>query len=137
LRVLLDTNVIISAVLFGGVPRDLIEGALRGDLELVTSPGLLTELQEVLTRKFAFAETIAASVRSELENLCTVIEPAEIAPVLPDPADNVVLATAAAGDLDAIVTGDRMFLGLQHYGKTPIIGPRELVERLQRREEDR
>lgn len=130
MRVLLDTNVIIPAILFGGIPRDLVESGLRGDLELVTGPFLLAELKDVLVSKFRFSETVAAAVRSELENLCSMVEPVELDPVLPDPADMAVLSTALAGKVDAIVTEDKELRALQVFESIAILSPREMAERL-------
>ncbi|MCW5623960.1 MAG: putative toxin-antitoxin system toxin component, PIN family [Burkholderiales bacterium] len=51
MRLVLDTNVVVSALVWGGVPFRLIESAAAGDIELVTSPALLIELHDVLSRK--------------------------------------------------------------------------------------
>lgn len=51
MRLVLDTNVVVSALVWGGVPYKLIEAAVAGDIELVTSPALQAELQPVLARE--------------------------------------------------------------------------------------
>ncbi len=91
MRVLLDTNVIISAILFGGVPRQTIEAALAGEIDLVTSQHLLAELETVLGDKFGFPSTMAASIRSELEVLSELVEPGPIQQVTRNAADDEVL----------------------------------------------
>jgi predicted nucleic acid-binding protein len=78
LLVLLDTNVVISAILFGGVPRQILEAAVVGEIDLITSPPLIAELEGVLTRKFGFTATVAASTRAELEGIGEVVEPASV-----------------------------------------------------------
>lgn len=130
MRVLLDTNVIISAILFGGIPRQTLEAVLIGDLELVTSPALLTELESILVRKFEFRGTAAASVRSEMESIAELVEPEEIPTILRDVPDNEVLAAADEGRVNFIVTGDKEMLALGRHGAIEIVSPRALMDRL-------
>lgn len=133
MRALLDTNVLISAILFGGVPRRLIEAALAGELDLVSSQPLLTELESVLTGKFEFPTSIAASIRSELEALSETVEPMQIDRITREEADDVVLATAVAGEVEVLVTGDKELLGMENYKGIPIQSARDLVDRLEQR----
>lgn len=132
MRALLDTNVVISAVLFGGLPRQILKAALEGGLDVITSPALLAELERVLTRKFAFNSTTAASIRSELEALGRVIEPASIKRVTKSSADDLVLAAAIAGEVDVIVTGDRELLDIATYENIRIESPRTFLEGLEK-----
>lgn len=133
MRVLLDTNVLVSAILFGGVPRKLLEAALAGDLDLITSQPLLAELETVLTRRFEFPTSITASIRAELEALSEIAEPGEIKRVARTEADDVVLATAFTGAAEVLVTGDKELLRMESYEGIPIQSARELVERLEQR----
>jgi putative PIN family toxin of toxin-antitoxin system len=130
-RVLLDTNVVVSAILFGGVPRQLLEAALAGDLDLITSQPLLAELEMVLTRKFEFPSSMTASIRAELEALSEVVEPAQVERVTRTVADDVVLATAVAGAAEVLVTGDKELLGIGSYGGIPIQSPRAFADTLE------
>ena len=130
MRVLLDTNVLISAVLFGGIPRSLLERGIAGEIELVTSPSLMDEFEEVVREKFGFPPEIARTVRTELELLADVVRPKTIPRVLQDP-DDVVLATAVTGRVEAIVTGDSGLLDLASYRRVRIMTPRDLLTRLE------
>ena len=130
MRVLLDTNVLVSAILFGGVPRQLLEAALAGKLDLVTSQPLLAELETVLTGKFEFPTSMTASIRAELEALSEVVEPVPIERVTRTVADDVVLATAVAGAAEVIVTGDKELLGIGSYEAIPIQSPRDFADML-------
>lgn len=127
MRVLLHTNAIISAILFGGIPRQTLEAVLIGDLELVTSPALLTELESILVRKFEFRGTAAASVRSEMESIAELVEPEEIPTILRDVPDNEVLAAADEDRVNFIVTGDKELLVLGSHGPAQIISPRAFL----------
>lgn len=133
MRVLLDTNVVVSAILFGGIPRQPLEAALTGDLDLVTSQPLLAELETVLTSKFEFPSSMAASIRAEFESLTEVVEPDRIKRVTRTAADDAVLATAVAGAVEVIVTGDKELLGLGSYEGITIQSPRDLANTLERR----
>lgn len=131
MRVLLDTNVLVSAVLFGGVPQQLVESALAGDLDLVTSPVLMSEFERVLYAKFKLRGTFAATVRGEFEALAEVVEPVEVPRILRDVPDNEVLAAAVAGRAELIVTGDKELLELGQYQGIRVVSPREMLERMQ------
>ncbi len=133
MRVLLDTNVLISAILFGGVPRRLLEPALAGGIDIITSQPLLAELETVLTRKFEFPTSLTASIRAELEGLSELVEPVQIERVTRTVADDLVLATAMAGTAEMLVTGDKELLEMGAYEGIPIQSARELVDRLEQR----
>jgi putative PIN family toxin of toxin-antitoxin system len=125
-RVLLDTNVLISGILFRGAPRTLLERAIRGELDLVTSPALLDELEGVLVRRFEFPPELGRAVRTEVESLAEVVVPEEVPAVSRDPDDDQVLAAAIRGTVEAIVTGDRDLLVLRTHQGIPIVAPADL-----------
>jgi len=126
-RVLLDTNVLASAILFGGIPRTLLERGIRGELDLVTSPALMGELEELLGRKFGFPPEAARQVRSELELVADVDRPRSVPQILRDPDDDQVLAAADEGAAQAIITGDRDLLELGSHGDVQILSPRDFL----------
>lgn len=137
MRLVLDTNVVISGLLWaGGPPAQLIEAAQAGEVELFASKALLAELTRILARK-KFARAVAASTLSIGElvlgyaELATIVTPAEIAPTSPDPDDDHVLACAAASSADLIVSGDkRDLLPLKAYHDIAIVTAREAIERI-------
>ncbi len=102
----LDTNVLVSALHFGGRPRRVFESVLRGRHRLVIGPAILSELEAVLVDTFAWDAERAAAVRGELEALADHVAPREVPAVCRDPDDNQVLAISVAGRADVIVTGD-------------------------------
>jgi predicted nucleic acid-binding protein len=105
MRVVLDTNVLLSGLLWHGTPHTLIERVRKGALTLVSSPALLAEL-------------------AELRALAEVSEPAPLAqPVCRDPDDDAVLALAIATHADLIVSGDRDLLALKHFQDIAIVTP--------------
>lgn len=129
MRAVLDTNVVISAVLFGGVSRNLLVRAIRGEIDLVTSPALLDELEDVLGEEFDFSRDAARATRSEIESLSDVVEPVDLPRVCRDPDDDQVLAAAVAGAADLIVTGDEDLLTLGSHQGIEIVTPGDLSRR--------
>jgi putative PIN family toxin of toxin-antitoxin system len=126
-RVLLDTNVVVSAVLFGGLPRRLLQRALRGEFEVVTSPRLMAEFEEILVR-FELPPEVAAAARSEYEQLALLVRPRRVPRATRDPDDDEVLAAAISGEAVFIVTGDRDLLVLGEYEGRRILTPRQFDE---------
>lgn len=117
MRVVLDTNILISAFVFpGGPPEAVYRAALEGRIELVTSPALLAELGRVLTDRFAWEPDLAAQVVGQVARMATVVRPKQQVQVIADdPDDDRVLEAAAAGDADTIVSGDRHLLRLRSW----------------------
>lgn len=131
-RGLLDPNVLISGILFRGTPRGLIERAIRGEVDLVISPALLEELEEILVRKFELPSQTALATRTELESLAEVVIPIDVPAVTRDPDDDQVLAAAVSGSVDALVTGDQDLLVIGTHEGIPILSPSDLLARLER-----
>jgi len=134
-RVLLDTNILISGILSAGQPpAQLLELWLERRFELVTSELQLEELRGVLarpkiTKRIGPGE--AALLLENLEQEAIVAHDLPVVDVSPDADDNRILATAIAGDADLIVSGDHVgMLDLGEVSGIPIITAREAVERL-------
>lgn len=131
MRVVADTNVLVSAIVFGGPPGRVIELAAEGRLRLIISPALIDELRDVLRRKFGFSDAALFQSETLLRRAGVVVEPAQhVAVVIDDPADNRVLEAAEAGGAEIIVSGDRHLLAPGLFGEIPIISPRELLVRM-------
>lgn len=135
MRLVLDTNTVVSALLWRGKPHELLFDAVpRHGVALFASPWLLAELLDVLTRgKFAHALSAAGTSAEHLiqhyRNLVSVIHPAPITPtVLNDPDDDHVLACAATAKADYIVSGDRGLIAVQRFENIPIVKAAEAVE---------
>ncbi len=111
MRVVLDTNVIISGLNFPGNERMALELALRGRFELFLSWFILGEVSGVLTRKFGWDQERTLRAISALQNAATIVEPPRLDEVIEGShADNRVLDCAAAANADYLVTGGRRHL---------------------------
>lgn len=127
MRVVADTNIIVSGLLWRGNPRRILDAARTSDINLFTTAVLLAELDDVLSReKFAARLAAAGVAPRELvlgyAGLASVITPAEIDPViLADPDDDAVLSCAVASNSEVIVSGDRHLLKLEKYQDIRIV----------------
>ena len=129
MRVVADTNVLISALMFGGLPGRFLDLALRREFALVTSKALLDELDEKLRGKFAVSESDARAIREKLERSANLVDPNfQLNAVPDDPDDNRVLECAVAGKADFIVSGDRHLLRIGNYAGIAIVTVREFLE---------
>lgn len=130
MRVLLDTNVFVSAVLFGGAPHECLRRGLAGEFELVTGLALLDELERTLRDRFGLSSEAVSFARGDLELAAEMVAPRRIDPVCRDPGDDVVLAVAKEGRADHLVTGDRDLLEMGRYAGTAIVTPRDFLRML-------
>ena len=130
MKVVLDTNVIISAVFWGGPPRRVLEACVDGRLSLMCSMEILDEYVRVLSDPVFGAKPTETTYWTELLlQLADFVVPATIEQVIPDdPADKMFLACALAGEAAAIVSGDKHLLRLGSYQGIPILSPREFLE---------
>lgn len=129
IRVVADTNIYISALMFGGLPGSFLDLAFLRSFQLVTSPALLDELDEKLRLKFGVSQHDATRVRAKIESTALVVKPTTTLQVITDdPDDDRVLECAVAGEADCIVSGDRHLLKLGSYQGISIVTAREFME---------
>jgi putative PIN family toxin of toxin-antitoxin system len=135
-RLVLDTNTVVSALLWRGTPFQLVTTAREQAVLFFTSPVLLAELESVLSRtKLAAAVTASGLTPVQLllryRGLATAVQPVSITPtVLTDPDDDHVLACALAAKADLIVSGDADLLSLGTYQDIPILTAAQALAQL-------
>jgi putative PIN family toxin of toxin-antitoxin system len=121
-RAVLDTNIYISALaLPGSIAEEALQRAAFKRYDLVTSPAILAELANVLTRKFDWDAAHALEACREIADLAVVVRPTRRIDVLQDKPDNRLLECAIAGKADRLVTGDKHLLSLGHYEGVAIV----------------
>jgi uncharacterized protein len=138
LRLVLDTNVVVTGLLWNGPPRRLIEWAIEGNaVELFSSPVLLDELAQTLAySKFAsrlqsFGTNIEALVGQYTVLVYSVLPTSVPRVVINDADDDHVIAAAVAARAELIVTGDRKhLLPIGTHQGIAIVTAREVVDRL-------
>jgi putative PIN family toxin of toxin-antitoxin system len=132
IRVVADTNIFISALMFGGLPGIFLDLALVKSFQLMTSPVLLDELDEKLRGKFEVSPKDAALIRLRLEASALVVTPAfSLVVIKDDPDDDRVLECAVAGKADYVVSGDRHLLKLDAYEGIPIMTARQFMDAIE------
>lgn len=134
MRLVADTNVLVSGLLWLGNPGQVLEAAASGRVTVYTSPSLLAEL--IATLK---APKLASPIRrsgmtlndllGRYLNVAIVVQPATVpSVVIDDPDDDQVLACAVAADAELIVSGDKHLLNLGgQYRNIPIVTPAQAV----------
>ncbi len=127
LRVVIDTNVVVSALNFGGNPKVVLELARKNRIQNITSPFILNEVEKVLTQKLGWQMEVTREVVSDFHNFSHVVDPPETLDVINYSPDNRILECAVAGEADYIVSGDRHLTDLKTYGKIKIITPTEFL----------
>ena len=132
MRLVIDTNILVSALLAPtSLPAQLIVLWRAGRFDLLTAAEQLDELMRV-TRYPKIRERLAPAVAGRLVNdlraLAITVDKLSVVDASPDPDDNYLLALAAAGEADFLVTGDkRDLLGLAVYQGTKILTVRDFL----------
>lgn len=127
IRAVLDTNILLSAILFGGIPGELLDLWRRGGFELVMSPELLAELVSKLPFKFDFPTDLVAEWQQLFSENTIHILPDYTTKVCRDPDDDKFLDVSLAAKAIYLVTGDQDLLFLKRYQGIRILKPTEFL----------
>lgn len=137
MRVVVDTNLLVSGFLWGGTPAALIDAAIGGRFTLLTTEILITELDDVLNRP-KFAKTFEkagltpASVVENYHQIAEIVSPSPIpSGSVRDSDDEAILACAIGGKADYIVSGDLDLLELEQFQDIPVITAKRCIEILE------
>lgn len=127
-RVVLDTNIFISAILYGGNPRKVVNLAVTEAIEVYISLELLEELGRVLKGKFTLSSFEIDTIISEIKDFTEITIPqVRFRVVKKDPSDNKVLECAVAAKANLIVSGDKHLLNLAKFRSIKIVNPAEFL----------
>ncbi len=127
-RVVLDTNILVSGTVYAGKPRKIISLALEHKIKPIISPVLLSELNEVLSKKFKLHPRNIDLLDRQLKKHFTFVHPRKIFNVLRDEPDNRVLEAAFKGNSNYIVTSDKELLNLVEFKGTKILTASQFLE---------
>jgi uncharacterized protein len=141
MRVILDTNVLLSGLLISqGAPAKLLDAWEQGAFTLVACDALIAELREVAGRPF-FRERLRASavevLAAGLRDFAAFYENLPTGARAPDPKDSYLLSLAEASAAEFLVTGDKGLLSLKQHKSTRIISPATMISLLKEEEEGR
>jgi putative PIN family toxin of toxin-antitoxin system len=129
MRVVLDTNVYVSALTFpGGRGESALRLAIERRVEVLVSPPIVLELAKVLREKFSWEEEPILDACRLIRELATPVRPKVRLSVLSDEPDNRILECAVEGAADAIVTGDRHLLTLKAFRGVQILRLGQFLE---------
>jgi uncharacterized protein len=133
MRVVLDTNVWLSGLLWGGVPDQVLQLVEQNQVEAIGSEEILDELRRTLQRpklqkRLMQLELTADTVMLVIQQVMTIVrvEPLEI-PGLRDPKDAIILASAVSGGARFVITGDQDLLVLREYSGIRIVSPNDFL----------
>ncbi|MBI3148651.1 MAG: putative toxin-antitoxin system toxin component, PIN family [Betaproteobacteria bacterium] len=137
MRIVIDTNVLLSGLLWHGTPHALFDQVRAGMVELVMSPALMDEIERAI-RYPKFAAILARTTRTperiltELQALAEMVTAAPLPqPVCRDPDDDAVLACALAAHANWIVSGDDDLLALKAFQSIPIVTAALALQRIE------
>jgi putative PIN family toxin of toxin-antitoxin system len=126
-KIVLDTNVLIAALVARGVCHELLEHCVLQH-ELISSEFILNETHEKLLEKFRYSGELANEAVSLLRSRMKLVVPKKLErQVCRDPDDDNILATAISGKCDCIITGDHDLLVLKSHEGLEILSPRDFI----------
>lgn len=131
LRIVLDTNVLVSATIIKGKQFEFLKLAKLGKIKLITSPEIVKEFKEVISReKFGFSEEqISNALKKILEITELIIPQHKLNVIKDDPDDNMIIECALESSADFIVSGDPHLLELKSYRDIKIVNATEFFNK--------
>ena len=130
MKVVVDTNVVVSGVFFGGMPSRVLEAWRDRKIDLVVSPDILEEYRRVGEHLEAqFADVSLAPFLALLVMNAEIIEPPDLPDqVSRDQDDDKFIACALAGNCRFIISGDKDLLEVSGYQGVTVVAPREFLD---------
>ena|SRR5580700_7655912 len=129
LRVVVDSNVYVSAIVFGGAPKSLLALAELRRFEICISAAIRQEVERTLKEKFGWPREHVDLACSPLWAIAHDVKAQPFLVVTDDPDDNRILECAVAGKAQVIVTGDDDWLRLKNFQGIEILKPRAFLNR--------
>lgn len=120
-KVVLDTNILISAIAFGGKPKEVLDLVLDEKIIALTSAILLAEFKEIYRKKFPMLKEDFELTIENIEEIFETVQPTKTLEILRDEDDNRVLEAAVEGKCQYIITGDKDLLDLKSFQGIKIV----------------
>ncbi len=116
MRIVLDTNILVSAFFWEGNESKIVRKCEKGELISITSPEILDELERVLSQKFRISKNKINEYTRNILSFSEVVFPTgEVKVIKEDPADDLILETACLGKAEVIISGDDHLLKLKEF----------------------
>ena len=133
LRVVADTNIYVSALLFGGLPENFLLMARAGKFDLYVSPPIFEEIRNVLTLKLKVSDAVMTSALGTIRAATHLVMPKPFSSIIiqRDPSDDRILECAMAAYAHVIVSGDQHLRDLNHFGNIEIMTVQNFFDYLQ------
>ncbi len=120
-RVVLDSNILISAYVFGGKPEAVFKLVITEKIQGITSQILISEFLDVLRKKFAVSQSEIIEIQNEMQEVFEIVYPSKTLHIVKDEPDNRVLEAAVEGRCKYIITGDSQLLNLGIFKNIKIV----------------
>ena len=129
-RIVIDTNVIISALLFAGTPNKVLQEVISENCSLYLSHDILNELLHVLSRKkFRLSEDQIKQFYEEVIHISKIVYPSKkLNIVKEDPSDNILFECAVEIEANYIISGNKHVVNVKRYGDIEVVTPREFID---------
>lgn len=129
IKVVLDTNVLVAAIVFDGNPRQIIKLAAQKKIVVFISPFIIEEIIRVLSKKFHFEKERLGQVQERIEKSTTLVVPLRKFNIIKtDKTDNKILEAAVEAKVDYLVSGDKKhLLTLRKFRNILILSPKEFL----------
>ncbi|MBI3335627.1 MAG: putative toxin-antitoxin system toxin component, PIN family [Candidatus Portnoybacteria bacterium] len=132
IKVVLDTNIYISAILFGGGPRMCLELARKGKIDLYASKAIFLELARILKTKFDWQENEIRAILQGISQFSHIVTPKmKISLIQENPPDNRILEAVKEAKADCIVSGDKKhILPLKKFRGSEILTSADFLKKV-------
>ena len=131
MKVVFDTNILVSAMLWRGTPYRCLLAIRAGFAELILSPPILEEFRGVLSKKFAITQEDVEDNIAVVRESSTLIDiPGILHVIMDDPDDDKFIETALVAGAPVVVSGDKHLLRLGDYAGVKVISARVLLDML-------
>ena len=128
IRVVLDSNILISAYVFGGKPELVLKLIITEQAHAITSPSIKDELFGVLRKKFGVTPSEILEIQNEIDLIFYTVYPKNTFHIVRDDDDNRVLEAAVEGNCDYIISGDKDLLDLKSFRNIKIVTSDQFLE---------
>ena len=127
-KVVLDTNVYLSAIIFGGKPRQIINLIQDGEIHCFISPAIFVEIADKLRNKFLWEDYQITATLHKIRSITQLVYPDTFNRVVPsDPDDDIIIACAIQANVSFIITGDNHLLKLKKFQQIQIISSSQFL----------